>query len=184
MTVDTLSGRRIAILATDGVERVEYEQPRRALEAADAMVDLVSPKADTVQSQDSDLNPAGQVPVDRPLQEAVPEDYDALLLPGGTVNPDRLRMDPDAMGFVRAMVAAGKPVAAICHGPWSLVETGLVAGRRVTSWPSLRTDIERAGGQWVDEEVVVDGPFVTSRKPDDLPAFCAAMVKHFATAAD
>jgi protease I len=184
MKADTLTGRRIAILATDGVERVEYEQPRRALEAADAAVDLISPRAGTVQSQDSDLNPAGDLKVDRSLQEALPEDYDALLLPGGTVNPDRLRIDSEAMGFVRAMVAAGKPVAAICHGPWSLVETGVVAGRKMTSWPSLRTDIERAGGQWVDEEVVVDGPFVTSRKPDDLPAFCAAMVEHFATHAD
>jgi protease I len=184
MKSETLTGKRVAILATDGVERVEYEQPRRALEAADATVDLVSPKTDSVQSQESDLNPAGALAVDRPLREALAEDYDALLLPGGTVNPDRLRMDGDAMGFVRAMVAAGKPVAAICHGPWSLVETGLLAGRRVTSWPSLRTDIERAGGHWVDEEVVVDGPFVTSRKPDDLPAFCAAMVAHFAAHAD
>jgi protease I len=180
MTSGTLTGKRIAILATDGVERVEYEQPRRALEEADATVDLVSPKSDTVQSQESDLNPAGEVKVDRPLAEALAADYDALVLPGGTVNPDRLRMDARAMGFVRSMVSAGKPVAAICHGPWSLVETGLVAGRRVTSWPSLRTDIERAGGEWVDEEVVVDGPFVTSRRPDDLPAFCAAMVQHFA----
>jgi protease I len=181
---DTLTGKRIAILATDGVERVEYEQPCRALRAADATVHLVSPKPDKVQAQDSDLNPAMEFEVDRCLDQAPAEDYDALVLPGGTVNPDRLRIDDDAMSFVRAMVAAGKPVAAICHGPWSLVETGVVAGRKMTSWPSLRTDIERAGGQWVDEEVVVDGPFVTSRKPDDLPAFCAAMVEHFATHAD
>jgi protease I len=177
---DTLTGKRIAILATDGVERVEYEQPCRALRAADATVDLVSPKPDKVQAQDSDLNPAAEFEVDRCLDQARAEDYDALVLPGGTVNPDRLRIDDDAMSFVRAMVAAGKPVAAICHGPWSLVETGVVAGRKLTSWPSLRTDIERAGGQWIDEEVVIDGPFVTSRKPDDLPAFCAAMVEHFA----
>ncbi|HEY3604119.1 MAG TPA: type 1 glutamine amidotransferase domain-containing protein [Sporichthyaceae bacterium] len=178
---DTLTGKRIAILATDGVERVEYEQPCRALLAADATVDLVSPKPDKVQAQDSDLNPAAEFEVDRCLDQALAEDYDALVLPGGTINPDRLRIDEDAMRFVRAMVAAGKPVAAICHGPWSLVETGVVAGRRLTSWPSLRTDIERAGGQWIDEEVVIDGPFVTSRRPGDLPAFCAAMVEHFAT---
>jgi protease I len=184
MKKDTLTGRRIAILATDGVERVEYDEPRQALEAADAVVELVSPHPDKIQSQNSDLNPAGDVAVDRPLDKAVAEDYDALLLPGGTVNPDRLRMDADAMSFVRAMVAAGKPVAAICHGPWSLVETGLVLGRTITSWPSLRTDIERAGGQWVDQEVVIDGPFVTSRNPGDLPAFCAAMVEHFAAHAD
>jgi protease I len=177
---DTLTGRRIAILATDGVERVEFEQPHHALRAADALVDLVSPKPDKVQTQDSDLTPAGEIEVDRCLDVALAEDYDALVLPGGTVNPDRLRIDPEAMGFVRAMVAAGKPVAAICHGPWSLVETGVIAGRKLTSWPSLRTDIERAGGQWVDDEVVIDGPFVTSRNPDDLPAFCAAMVEHFA----
>jgi protease I len=174
---DTLTGRRIAILATDGVERVEYEQPCRALRAADATVELVSPKPDKVQAQDSDLNPATEFDVDRCLDVALAEDYDALVLPGGTINPDRLRIDDEAMAFVRAMVAAGKPVAAICHGPWSLVEIGVIAGRRLTSWPSLRTDIERAGGQWVDDEVVVDGPFVTSRKPDDLPAFCAAMVE-------
>jgi len=180
MKSDTLTGRRIAILATDGVERVEYDQPRSALEAADATVELVSPQPTKIQSQNSDLNPAGDVEVDRVLHAAFAADYDALVLPGGTVNPDRLRMDDEAMAFVRAMVAAGKPVAAICHGPWSLVETGLVAGRTITSWPSLRTDVERAGGHWVDQEVVVDGPFVTSRKPDDLPAFCAAMVEHFA----
>ena len=177
---DTLTGKRVAILATDGVERVEYEQPRDALQAADAVVELVSPKPDKVQAQDSDLNPAAEFEVDRCLDVALADDYDALVLPGGTINPDRLRIDDEAMKFVRAMVGAGKPVAAICHGPWTLVESGAVAGRRLTSWPSLRTDIERAGGEWLDDEVVVDGPFVTSRKPDDLPAFCAAMVEHFA----
>jgi len=175
-----LTGRWIAILATDGMERVEYEQPRKALEDAGAKVELISPNTDDVQSQNSDLNPAGKVEVDRALEVASAEDYDALVLPGGTVNPDRLRINADAMVFVQDMVKAGKPVAAICHGPWSLVETGVIAGRRLTSWPSLRTDIQRAGGHWVDAEVVVDGPFVTSRSPKDLPAFCAAMIEHFA----
>ncbi|MFG2052981.1 type 1 glutamine amidotransferase domain-containing protein [Micromonospora sp. NPDC048930] len=176
----SLRGRRVAILATHGVEEVEYSQARAAAEQAGAEVHLISLDPGEIQAMNHDINPAGRHRVDRTVDQAEAADYDALVLPGGTVNPDRLRMNPAAMDFVRAFFQQDKPVAAICHGPWSLVETGIVRGRRVTSYPSLRTDITNAGGTWVDEQVVVDNGLVTSRRPRDLPAFCDKMVEEFA----
>jgi protease I len=177
---DELQGQRVAILATDGVERVELDQPRGALHGAGAQTDVVSIHPGAIQARESDIDPAGTVAVDRVVDEASADDYDALVLPGGTVNPDKLRMSPEAVDFVKGFVAAGKPVAAICHGPWTLVEADVVRGRRITSWPSIRTDLRNAGADVVDEEVVIDGPFITSRSPADLPAFCPAIVEQFA----
>jgi protease I len=177
-----LNGRRIAILATDGVERVEIEQPRQALDGAGARTDLLSIKTGEIAARNHDLEDAGTFGVDRLVGDASPEEYDALLLPGGTVNPDKLRMEPVAVTFVRNFVESGKPVAAICHGPWSLVEAGVVRGRRLTSWPSLRTDLRNAGADVVDEQVVTDGTITTSRSPDDLPAFCERIVVEFSRA--
>ncbi|GAB3078811.1 type 1 glutamine amidotransferase domain-containing protein [Micromonospora schwarzwaldensis] len=174
-----LTGKRVACLAADGVEDVEYTQSRAAAEQAGAEVHLISLESGEIQSMNQDINPANRYRVDRTVNEADAADYDALLLPGGTVNPDRLRMNPQAMDFVRAFFQQQKPVAAICHGPWSLVETGMVDGRTVTSFPSLRTDIRNAGGNWVDQQVQVDNGLVTSRSPSDLPAFCAKMVEEF-----
>ncbi|MBM0238476.1 type 1 glutamine amidotransferase [Micromonospora sp. ATA32] len=179
-TQQRLTGKRIAFLAADGVEEVEYTQPRAAAEQTGAEVHLISLSSGEIQAMNRDINPAGRYPVDRTVDQANPADYDALVLPGGTVNPDRLRMNPAAMSFVRAFFQQDKPVAAICHGPWSLVETGMVNGRTVTSFPSLRTDIRNAGGNWVDQQVQVDNGLVTSRSPNDLPAFCAKMVEEFA----
>ncbi len=174
-----LAGKRVAILATDGVEQVELTAPRRALDEAGAQTIVVSPTDGEIKAWQH-----GQwgdtIPVDRRLADARPDEFDALLLPGGVMNPDRLRTEPAAVQFVRAMVQAGKPVAAICHGPWLLVEAGVVRGRTVTSWPSLKTDIRNAGGDWVDREVVTDEGLVTSRKPDDLPAFNRKMLEEFA----
>ncbi|MET8835108.1 type 1 glutamine amidotransferase domain-containing protein [Micromonospora sp. NPDC004540] len=175
-----LTGKRVASLAADGVEDVEYTQSRAAAEQAGAEVHLISLNSGEIQSMNQDINPANRYRVDRTVNEANAADYDALVLPGGTVNPDRLRMNPQAMDFVRAFFQQQKPVAAICHGPWSLVETGMVNGRTVTSFPSLRTDIRNAGGNWVDQQVQVDNGLVTSRSPSDLPAFCAKMVEEFA----
>jgi protease I len=175
-----LRGRKIAILATDGVERVELEEPRGALRGAGADTELLSIHPGEIQARQWDLDSAGSFPVDRLVSEASVDDYDALLLPGGTVNPDQLRTNPDAVGFVKEFVGTGKPVAAICHGPWTLVEADVVRGRRITSWPSLRTDLRNAGAEVVDQEVVIDEQFVTSRSPDDLPAFCPAIVEQFA----
>ena len=178
-----LKGRRVAILATDGVEQVELEQPRKALDEAGAITQLVSPKADGIQAMNHDEKGA-TLPVDRVLADAHASDYDALLLPGGVANPDALRMDQNAVQFVREFMLADKPVAAICHGPWLLVEAGAVAGRRLTSWPSLQTDIRNAGGEWLDAQVQVDDRLVTSRKPADIPAFNTAMLRAFAGRAD
>lgn len=178
---EQLAGRRVAILAADGVERVELVKPRDMLRSAGARTDLVSIKEGTVQARDHDLEPAGEYPVDVLVGSVSAGDYDALVLPGGTVNPDKLRIDKDAVGFVREFVRSGKPVAAICHGPWTLVEAGVLQGRRVTSYPSIRTDLANAGATVVDEEVAVDGNLITSRRPDDLPAFCAAVVDALAT---
>ncbi|MFI6760117.1 type 1 glutamine amidotransferase domain-containing protein [Micromonospora sp. NPDC050417] len=175
-----LQGKRIAFLATDGVEEVEYLQPRAVAERAGAEVYLISLAPGEIQAMNHDLNVAGRHAVDRTVAEADPADYDGLVLPGGTINPDRLRVNATAMAFVRAFFDQDKPVAAICHGPWSLVETGMVDGRTVTSYPSLRTDIDNAGGLWVDRQVQVDDGLVTSRSPDDLPAFCDKMVEEFA----
>ena len=177
-----LSGRSIAILATDGVERVELEQPSGALLAAGARTELLSIHGGTIEARQADMEPAGRFEVDLLVSDASVDDYDALLLPGGTVNPDKLRMDAGAVGFVKAFVGSGKPVAAICHGPWTLAEADVVRGRRVTSWPSIRTDLRNAGAEVVDEEVVVDGQLLTSRSPADLKAFCPAIVDHFAHA--
>lgn len=165
-----LSGKRVAILLTDGFEQVEMTRPREALESAGARTDLICPESGTVRAWDrKDWGEEFEVGV--ALDNANPDDYDALLLPGGVMNPDRLRMNPRAVQFARSFFDAGKPVAAICHGPWLLVEADVVRGRRVTSYPSLRTDLENAGAEWVDEPVVVDSGMVTSRNPDDLPAF-------------
>ena len=175
-----LQGRRVAILATDGVEQVELEEPRRALDAAGAVTHLIAPKEGSVQAMNHDEEGA-RLPVDRVLADVRAGEYDALLLPGGVANPDRLRMDQRAVQFVREFMLADKPVAAICHGAWMLVEANAVAGRTLTSWPSLQTDIRNAGGEWVDEKVRVDDRLITSRKPGDLPDFCAAILKEFAS---
>jgi endoglucanase len=172
-----LEGRKIAILAADGVERVELDQPRGALDSAGATTDLVSIHLGEIQARQCDMIAAGRFTVDRLVRDASVNDYDALLLPGGTVNPDRLRIDTDAVAFVRAFVAAGKPVAAICHGSRTLVEADVVRGKRLTSWPSLHTDLRNAGAVVVDQEVCVDGQLTTGRSPADLPAFCAAIVQ-------
>lgn len=176
-----LRGRRVAILATDGVEQVELEEPRKALDAAGAVTHLIAPDEGSIQAMNHDEQGA-RIPVDRVLADVRPGDYDALLLPGGVANPDRLRMNERAVQFVREFMLADKPVAAICHAAWMLVEANAVAGRTLTSWPSLQTDVRNAGGEWVDDEVRVDDRLITSRKPQDLPAFCAAIVKEFASA--
>jgi protease I len=175
-----LSGRTIALLATDGVEQVELEQPMAALRDAGATTHLLSTHSGEIQAMNQDINPGDTFPVDREVGEAAVTDYDGLVLPGGTINPDRLRLDASAVQFVRSFAASGRPIAAICHGPWTLVEADLVRGRTLTSWPSIRSDIRNAGGTVVDQEVVQDGNLVTSRKPDDLPAFCETAIKVFA----
>jgi protease I len=174
-----LNGRTIAILATDGFEQSELTEPKRALEGAGATVHVVSPKSGSIRGWDA-TDWGDEVPVDLGLEQARPEDYDGLVLPGGQINPDTLRLEPQAVEFVRAFFAAGKPVGAICHGPWLLVEADVVRGRKVTSWPSVRTDLKNAGADWVDQEVVVDQGLVTSRKPDDIPAFSAKIIEEFA----
>jgi protease I len=175
-----LTGKRIAIIATDGVEQVELVEPRAAVRDAGATAELLSIDADPIQAMNSDIEPADRFEVDARVADATASDYDGLLLPGGTVNADRLRMDDDVRAFVREIFAAGTPVGVICHGPWTLVSADLVRGRTLTSYPSLRDDIRNAGGEAVDQEVVVDRGLVSSRDPDDLPAFCAAVVEEFA----
>jgi protease I len=175
-----LSGRVVAILATDGVEQVELEQPRAAVESVGARTRLVSLSGEQIQAMNADVNEADTFPVDLTVDQASVEDFDALILPGGTTNPDKLRQDEKAVSFVRDFFEAGKPVAAICHGPWVLVEADVVRGRTLTSYPSVRTDIRNAGGTVVDREVVVDGTLITSRNPDDLPAFCDSLIREFA----
>ena len=178
-----LKGRKVAILATDGVEQVEFEEPRRALDEAGAVTHLISLKGGTIQAMNHD-DKGARLSVDRVLADVRASEYDALLLPGGVANPDRLRTDASAVQFVKEFMLSDRPVAAICHGPWMLVEAGAVAGRTLTSWPSLATDIRNAGGEWVDETVRIDDRLITSRKPDDLPRFCAAIVKEFARSTD
>ena len=177
---DVLNGRRIAILATDAVERRELEQPREAVRDAGGETELLSLKSGTIEARDHDLEPAGEFPVDRKVKEASVDEFDALLIPGGTVNADKLRLDGSAVAFVRDFVDSGKPVGVICHGPWMLVEADVIKGRTLTSYPSLRTDLRNAGALTVDEEVVIDGNLTSSRSPKDLPAFCEAIVKQFA----
>jgi protease I len=174
-----IHGKRIAIFVAEGFEQVELEKPRAALNSAGGETEIVSPAGKKVRGWKM-TEWGDEFDVDVPLASADPARYDALLLPGGVMNPDKLRMIPQAVDFVRHFFQAGKPVAAICHGPWMLVEAGAVRGRTVTSWPSLQTDITNAGGVWVDEEVVVDRGVVTSRKPDDIPAFNVKMLEQFA----
>jgi protease I len=179
MNANALSGKRVAILATDGVEQVELQQPRQALIDAGAQAQVVSPKSGQIKAWNL-TNWGDSIKVDIPLAQANPDDFDALLQPGGVMNPDFLRMDPQAVSFVRAFFNANKPAAVICHGPWMLIEADVVRGRTVTSWPSLKTDLRNAGANWVDQEVVVDNGLVTSRKPDDIPAFNRKMIEEFA----
>jgi protease I len=175
----SLKGRKVAILATDGVEQVELTEPRKALKAAGAEVSVVSLKAGSIQGMNH-ADKGDSIAVDRTLADVSPEQFDALVLPGGVANPDYLRVNQQAVAFVRAFATSGKPIAAICHGPWTLIEADAVRGRKLTSWPSLQTDLRNAGATWVDEPMVLDGPLVTSRKPDDLPQFNAAIVALFA----
>ena len=181
MAEQKLAGKKVAILAADMFERVELEQPKQALEDAGAKTEIVSIHDGEIQGFDH-FEPATTVTVDRTVEEVSPADYDALLIPGGVGNPDQLRGDENAVAFVRGFNDAGKPIAVICHGPWVLVEAGVARGKRLTSWPTLETDNRNAGGEWVDEEVVVDGNLVTSRKPDDIPTFNEKMLELFAGA--
>lgn len=181
MAEGNLKGIKVAILVTDGFEQVEMTEPRKALEQAGAQTRIVSPKQDRVKGWKS-TDWGDGFSVDVPLAEARAEEFDALLLPGGVYNPDKLRMDDKAVAFVRAFVEHDRPVAAICHGPWTLIETGRMRGRRLASWPSLRTDVRNAGAEWVDQEAVVDGNIVSSRNPGDIPAFNRAMIEVFARA--
>lgn len=173
-----LDGKKVAILVDTGFEQVEMTEPRKALEEAGAGTDLISPQKGTVRAAQHD-DPGDEFKVDVNLSDADPEDYDALLLPGGVANPDKLRINSDAVRFVRAIADAGKPIASICHGPWTLIEAGLVRGRRMTSWPSLQTDLRNAGAEWTDAEVITDRGVVTSRKPADIPAFNRKMIEEF-----
>ena len=174
-----LDGKRVAIVVTDGFEQVELTSPKEALEREGAFCEIVSPKEGKVKGW-KHVEWGDELPVDVPLAQASADDYDALVLPGGVMNPDKLRVLPEMRKLVKSFFDAGKPVAAICHGPWSLIDAGVVEGRKVTSWPTLETDLVNAGAEWVDEEVVVDDGLVTSRKPDDLPAFNAKMIEEFA----
>jgi len=174
-----LKGKRVAILATDGFEQVELTEPKKALEQAGATTEVISPKSGEIRGWKS-KDWGDSVKVDKTLTNANPSDYDALVLPGGVANPDNLRMDEKAVRFVKDFAQSGKPVAAICHGPWTLVEAGVVKGHTLTSWPSLKTDLKNAGANWVDKEVVMDGNFITSRKPDDLPAFNKKVIEEIA----
>ena len=175
----SLANTRVAILVTDGFEQVELIGPRQALDEAGAKTSVVSPANGSVQGMNHHEK-GDRIPVDIPLAQASPDEFDALMLPGGVANPDQLRMNPEAVKFVRAFADAGKQIAAICHGPWMLVEADVVRGRTVTSWPSLKTDLKNAGATWVDQEVVTDNGLVTSRKPDDIPAFNRKMLEEIA----
>jgi protease I len=171
-----LKGKKIAFLATDGFEQVELTEPRKALEDAGAQTEVIAPKGGEIKGWNH-TDWGESVKVDKVLEDANTLEYDALVLPGGVINPDRLRIDPKAINFVRQFVATGKTVGAICHGPWTLLEAGALSGKTVTSWPSLKTDLKNAGANWVDQEVAQDGQFVTSRKPDDIPAFNRAIIE-------
>jgi protease I len=179
----TLQGKKVAILVTDGFEQSELLEPRKALNEAGAITQVVSPAEKRVKGWNHKAW-GDEVPVDVSLDSANAQDFDALLLPGGVMNPDQLRMNPKAVALVKRFTDEGKPVAAICHGPWTLFEAGAVRGRTLTSWPSLKTDLKNAGATWVDKEVVTDGLLVTSRRPDDIPAFNREMIRLFAEAAE
>jgi protease I len=181
MANQDLNTLKVAILVTDGFEQVEMTQPQQALEQAGAETHIISPKPDRVQGWNH-FDKGDFFPVDVSLEQANPSDYDALLLPGGVANPDQLRTNDRAIAFVKSFVEAGKPIAVICHGPWTLIEADVVRGRRLASWPSLKTDLRNAGAEWVNQEVVVDGSLVSSRKPDDIPAFNREMIKLFSQA--
>jgi protease I len=173
-----LQGRKIAIVATDGFEQVELTEPKKALEAEGATVEVISPKEGQIKGwKFTDWGEPTKV--DKTLDQANPADYDGLVLPGGQINPDKLRLEPKAVSFVKEFFNAGKPIGAICHGPWMLVEAGVVKRKTLTSWPSIKTDVRNAGGHWVDEPVVTDGNLTTSRKPDDLPAFNDRLIREF-----
>ena len=174
-----LQGKKIAFLATTGVEEVEYTEPRKAVEQAGAQAELISLEPGKIQAWNH-FDHADTFPVDKTVDQANAADYDALVLPGGVANPDQLRVNPQAVSFVRAFFESAKPVGVICHGPWTLIEADVVRGRTITSWPSLATDLRNAGANWVDEECVNDTGLVSSRKPADLPAFCAKIVEEFA----
>jgi protease I len=178
MNPRSLSGKKVAILIENGFEEVEMTEPRAALQDAGAEALIVSPQQEKVRAW-AFTDWSNEYPVDRQLDQADPEEFDALLLPGGVINPDRLRMQPKAVAFAKSFFDACKPIAAICHGPWMIIEAGAARGKRLASWPSLKTDVVDAGAEWVDEEVVVDGRLVTSRKPDDIPAFNREMIRLF-----
>jgi deglycase len=177
---DELKGKKVAIIAADGVEQVELEKPRRAVEEAGADTELLSIEAGEIQATEHDINPGEKFTVDKAVADASVDDYDGLILPGGVGNPDKLRKEEAVIDFLKAWFERGKPVGVICHGPWTLVEADLVRGRTLTSYPSIRTDIRNAGGNVVDREVVVDQGLVSSRDPEDLPGFCAKIVEEFA----
>jgi protease I len=174
-----LSNLKVAILVAEGFEQVELTKPKEALENAGATTKIVSPAEGQVEGWNH-FDKGDKFTVDVPLKEANPSDFDALLLPGGVANPDQLRMKPEAVKFIKSFFEAGKPVAAICHAPWTLIEAEVVKGRKITSWPSIKTDLINAGAEWVDEECVVDEGLVTSRKPEDIPAFNEKMIEEFA----
>jgi protease I len=176
---DELQSKRVAFLFTEGVEQIELTEPLDAVRKAGASTDLISLEEGEVEAWNH-FDKGDRFKVDKAVADADPSDYDALVLPGGVANPDQLRLDPDAVKFVRGFFEQKKPVGVICHGPWMLVEADVAKGRKVTSWPSLKTDLRNAGANWVDEEVVVDDGLVTSRKPEDLPAFCAKIIEEFA----
>jgi len=182
MPEQKLKGKKVAIIAADMVERVELEEPRKALEQAGWTTEVLSIKPGEIDGFEH-FDKAKKIKVDRLIEEADPSEYDALIVPGGVGNPDQLRGDENVVSFIREFFDSEKPVAAICHAPWVLVEAGVVRGRKLTSWPTLQTDIRNAGGNWVDKEVVMDGNLVTSRQPDDIPAFNEKMIGLFATAA-
>jgi len=176
--MDSLKGVRVAILVDNGFERVELTEPRKALDDAGAETKIISPQEKEVRAWES-KEWGDKYPVEQKLDETQANNFDALLLPGGVMNPDHLRMNPQAVSFVKAFVDSGKPIAAICHGPWTLIEAGAVKGRKITSWPSLKTDLKNAGAEWTDQEVIVDRNLVSSRKPGDIPAFNREMIKLF-----